>query len=509
MRTFHTAEILAQIETLGETDRLHIYNGLDCCVTLEVFKEIRAQLDNVSGSTYEFSRSLQAPFLDMMLRGFLVDEPLRQKFIVERDKDLEKVEKNLRRIAWEAFDLPDFNFGSWQQVRKLFYEVMALPEVRKKGKVKSDRAALEKLRDAYFHARPLVEHILFLRDLRKMLGVLRTEVDTEKDGSKRMRCSINIAGTETGRASSSRSVFDTGTNMQNITEKLRRIFIADPGKKIAYMDLEQAENKAVGAICWNLFGADKYLNVCESSDVHTNVAKLVWKNRPWTGDKKHDRKIAEEKFYRHFSFRDMAKRGGHASNYGGHPSTISGHLKVPRSFIESFQREYFSEFPEITDYHQWCARTLQLDGYIQTPTGRRRYFFGRRTDDATVREAIAYSPQEMVAYILNSGILNIYRYEPRIELLEQEHDAVVFQYPEEIEDEIIPIARNLLKVPVELKNGRVLIIPNDVKTGWNWANSHDPDGKLINPDGLMKYSGHDNRKRTDSPSNSLLDRRLL
>ena len=32
-----------------ETEKLWIYNGLDCCVTLEVLEELLPQLDNVTG----------------------------------------------------------------------------------------------------------------------------------------------------------------------------------------------------------------------------------------------------------------------------------------------------------------------------------------------------------------------------------------------------------------------------------------------------------------------------
>jgi DNA polymerase I-like protein with 3'-5' exonuclease and polymerase domains len=49
-----------------------------------------------------------------------------------------------------------------------------------------------------------------------------------------MRTSYNIAGTRTGRLSSSFSEFGaSGTNFQNIEERLREIFVADPGHKLA------------------------------------------------------------------------------------------------------------------------------------------------------------------------------------------------------------------------------------------------------------------------------------
>ena len=99
-----------------------------------------------------------------------------------------------------------------------------------------------------------------------------------------------------------------------------------------------------------------------------------------------------------------------------------------------------------------------------------------------------------------------------VQLLSQQHDAILFQYPEEQEDEIIPKVRELIQVNVPLERGRILSIPNDVKTGWNWAEAYKPgvDGKmhLWNPDGMMKFKGHDGRRRRNDPAKPLLDRVL-
>ena len=61
-----------------------------------------------------------------------------------------------------------------------------------------------------------------MADIGKKIGVLRTGIDP--DG--RIRTSYNIAGTSTGRFSSSVTEFGTGGNLQNIEEALRSILIA-------------------------------------------------------------------------------------------------------------------------------------------------------------------------------------------------------------------------------------------------------------------------------------------
>ena len=198
--------------TLPENEQ--IYNGLDCCITHEVFKAIQffnpstKQGSNLPNTTYNFERALQAPVLDMMLRGFKIDPLERQKGIEILEKELVRLNGLLNRFSYAVWDKP-LNANSPKQLIDFFYGRMQIPEIwtSKKGerKLSLDREALEKL-DNYFHARPIVATILAIRDATKQLSVLKTEVDS--DG--RMRTSYNIAGTETGRFSSSTNAFGTG-----------------------------------------------------------------------------------------------------------------------------------------------------------------------------------------------------------------------------------------------------------------------------------------------------------
>ena len=478
---------------LSPWEREQCYNGLDCCVTAEVLEALLPQLDNSTSSTYAFSRSLQGPVLEMRLRGVLIDRARVEQVIDGYHDLLDRLETQLNRIVGEGLGVWEFNWGSNKDLHYLFYDVLGIPAIKRGGRPTVDRAALEKL-EGYFVATQIVKHILLMRDLRKKIGMLRTEIDP--DG--RMRTSYNIAGTTTGRLSSSFSEFGTGTNLQNIEESLRSVFIADPGYKLAYLDAEQGESRVVGAIEWNLFHDGKYLDACESSDLHTTVAKLVWPSLGWTGNGQRDRKLAEQPYYRHYDRRFMCKKIGHGTNYGGRPPTIASQTKVEVGLVEQFQPLYFKAFPAHLRWHAWVRDTLREDGYLITLTGRKRWFFGRRNDDATIREAIAYDPQGSLADILNSGMLNVWWQRSCI-LLMQIHDAILIQYPEGQEDEIIPKVQAELRFPVQLSHDRVLTLPYGVKTGWNWSEWSED-----NPDGLKSYKGGDKRRRT--PSVPILDR---
>jgi DNA polymerase I-like protein with 3'-5' exonuclease and polymerase domains len=465
-----------------------VYNGLDSCVTLEVLEALLPQLNEVTERVYDFERALQAPILEMQCRGVLVDQTERTKVYAYYEEIRDRLQEVFDAIVTEGLGISPINVGSWQQKQYLLYEILRLPPVREKGKVTTNRKALEKLR-SNFYAEPICNHILALQDVRKKLGFLKTGIDP--DG--RIRTSFNIGGTETGRLSSYQSCFGTGTNLQNITGEMRRIFVADPGKKFAYIDLEQAEARGVGAIIWNLFGDSQYLDFCESGDLHTAVCIMTWPDLGWTHDAQTNKAIAKRKFYREFDYRDASKRLGHASNYLGKPPHISREVRIPLPLVVSFQRNYFDAFPGITKWHDHVRSKLIRDGYITTFLGRQRYFFGRRYDEETVREAIAYEPQSAIADIINTGMLRLWRANI-CEILIQVHDALLIQYPEEMEDEVVPAAQRLLTVDVPLMHGKTLRIPTEAEVGWNWGK-----GSKSNVDGLVPYSGHDPRHRKAVP----------
>jgi DNA polymerase I-like protein with 3'-5' exonuclease and polymerase domains len=397
------------------------------------------------------------------------------------------------------------------QLKSFFYQTLRLPEVwiSQKGerKLSTNREALEKL-EVYLHARPIIACILAIRDLSKQLEVFETEIDA--DG--RFRTSYNIAGTETGRPSSSSNAFGTGGNAQNIAPSLRYVFVADQGWKLCVIDLEQVEARDVGFFCGCLFGDWSFLDACESGDLHTNNAKLVWREKKWSGNPVQDKALAQQNFYREFSYRDMSKRGGHLSNYMGSAWMMARALKIPQQIAEEFQARYvlgrgaFTDkktgqfhpeilpaFPCIPRWWQWTAQQLQTTGYITTPFGRKRHFFGRPNDESTLREAVAFLPQSTTADRMNLGMWRVWKYMPQVQLLAQTYDSITFQYRESANEDAI-VAEALRRIRVELKapNGRTFVVPGEAKIGWNWASANDPSklpgkGNRTNPEGLIKW----------------------
>lgn len=475
------------VEGQVHAENLQIYCGLDSMVTYEVHGVLRS-MRSTPNPIYDFERALQGPALEMMLRGWRIDEIERRKACDVLRADIALLQGRLDAAAHVVWGR-GLNPNSQKQLLSFFYDSMHLPPqaTYKRGerKLSMNRDTLEKL-SIYFHAMPLIHVILKIRELSKQLSVLETEVDNDN----RLRQSYNIAGTETGRPSSSENAFGTGTNIQNIDRRLRKVFVADPGWKLLAIDFEQSEARDIGWLCWVIFGDSTYLDHCESYDLHTATARLVWPTLKWSKDRAENRRIAEQPYYRHFTYRDMAKRGGHAGNYMVSAPTLAHHLKIEVKMADEFLKRYFSAYACITRLHRWVAEQIQTTHLLVSSFGRQRHFFGRPNDEATLREAVAYCGQSPTADRTSLAMWRIWYEMRHVQLLHEVYDAIYVQYRAEDEGKVVAQATELTKVALEHK-GRRFIVPVDVKVGWNWGD-YDEQSNL---DGLKKWKGLDSRKR--------------
>jgi DNA polymerase I-like protein with 3'-5' exonuclease and polymerase domains len=516
-----TLELEEKSASLSDAEIYWIYNALDCCVTYDVFLEIEPQLDAVSRATYNTSMATIPVFLEMMLTGFPVNLERRREVLTHYEKQLASLELAWTRLCSEGLGIPadrskrdrgrtplPVNPASPQDVQYLFHTVLQIPEKkkRKKGqseaKTTTDREVLEGFRSYYF-AEVFVSFILAMRDCNKAIGFLRTKLDADH----RIRCSFNVAGTNTGRASSSFSDMGTGTNLQNISGKQKNIFVADEGWMLADIDLEQGDSRGVGAIAWNWFvdshgeaWAGSYLDACESGDLHTSVAKMAWPTLQWTDDPKANRKIAEQIAYRDKSYRDLSKGLGHGTNYLGQPNTMAQHAHLPVTTIVDFQKGYFKGFPCIAEWQQETIRQVREERCLITPFGRRRYFWNDPNAVPTHNAAIAYAPQSTTGEFINRGAIQLQHFlnhNPTfpIKFLLQVHDSLVIMFKQREIQEVIPTLLEKLKVILPLQKGREFSIPLGVKVGWNYgATEFNKDGSVKdNHFGLRKWTGEEPR----------------
>jgi hypothetical protein len=378
MQVIDTRELDEKADSLSNSEIYWTYCALDCCVTYDVLNAIEPQLDEVSRATYNSSLALVPVTLEMMLRGFLVDVARQQEVLKQYEKQLAELEAKWVRLCSEGLGIPadrtkrdknrsavPINISSPKDVQYLFHTVLQIPQKKKRKKgqteatVTTDREVLESFR-SYYYAEIFVNFILAMRDCAKAIGFLRTKLDADS----RIRCSFNVAGTTTGRLSSSFSDLGTGTNLQNISGRMKDIFVPDHGYALVDIDLEQGDSRGVGAIAWNWFveshgeaWAGSYLDACESGDLHTTVTRMAWTHLDWPAnlDPKLCKKVAEQIAYRDLSYRDLSKKLGHGCLTSDHQVlTRSGWVPIAEQPSEIMQwSEHGSCFAQVSN---WIAK---------------------------------------------------------------------------------------------------------------------------------------------------------
>ena len=160
-------------------------------------------------------------------RGVLIDADMLARQSSELEARLVEIESEAHDLAGEVF-----NIGSPKQLQAILFEKQGLPIISKtpKGQASTAESVLQELALDY----PLPKLILEYRSLSKLKSTYTDKLPLEiSPRTNRVHTSYHQAVAATGRLSSS------DPNLQNIpirTEegrKIRRAFIAPPGKKFA------------------------------------------------------------------------------------------------------------------------------------------------------------------------------------------------------------------------------------------------------------------------------------
>lgn len=441
---------------LGER-QLWIYNCKDCCTTYEIDTTQQEAIDAFLPSwpelreVHDFQQSMFWPVLQTMITGIRVDNQSKGRL---SDELLEAIST---REAWveDVLGSP-LNIKSPKQMQDVFYRLFNQKPVisRKTGNPTTDDSALERISTREPLLLPLCNTI---RDLRS-LGVFRsTFLEAPVDNDQRMRCSFNIAGTETYRFSSSENAFGSGMNLQNIPKgdedsglpNVRKLFIPDDGMTFFDIDLDSADLRIV---VWESDCKEMKQMFAEGLKPYVEVAKEYYRDP--TIDKHHP------------SYK-LFKALCHGTNYLGTASGLSGRIGLLAAEVERIQNWYYGHFPEIKRWQDDLCARLRSDRYVQNVFGYRGWFFDRM-EGTIFNQAVAWVPQSTVACLINRGYRNIHANERDIQVLLQVHDSLAGQFPTHLRDQSVRKVLDHCSVPLPYEEPLVIpvgLVTSDISWG--------------------------------------------
>lgn len=435
-----------------DEDQYWSYNCKDAVITFEVEEgEANARKALSVGwpklnAVHEFQQKLFWPVLQSMERGVRIDHERRAKFALELMDEIAK------REAWihDVCGMP-LNVGSPKQMQSFFYgDLQQKVILNRKTKTPScDDEALRKIAER----EPLLIPLWRKISEKRSLGVfLSTFVQAPLDVDGRMRCSYNIAGTDTYRFNSRENAFGTGMNMQNVSvgdedldlPNVRTLFIPDPGMTWFDIDLDSADLRIV---CEEANIPEMRQMMKEGKKVYVEVMKEYHHNPNMT---KHDPQYK--------TFKGLC----HGTNYLGQPKGLAERMGLLVHEVEKIQKWYFGKFPELKRWQDNLKDQVVKRRMVENVFGYRMYFFGR-IESNTFNEAVAWIPQSTVACLINRAYVNLYENHKDIEVLMQVHDSLAGQFPTHLGDDAV---RRILKsAEIELPYAAgPMIIPAGIKT---------------------------------------------
>ena len=389
---------------------------------------------------------------DMEWRGIRIDTDRLMDLSRQFSAELKEIEQSVFESAGT-----DFNINSTQQLRRILFEKLQLPVLKRtKTGPSTDAGVLAQLAETGFDVPRL------LLDYRELSKLKSTYVDVLPESvnrdTGRIHTSFNQTGAATGRLSSS------DPNLQNIPirtprgELIRQCFIPEGGCSFVVADYSQIELRVLAHLSQDEAFIEAFQH---GDDIHRQTAAIIFDVglNSVTSD-----------------MRARAKTINFATIYGQGPFSLARQLSVSQEEAKEFIKLYFTRFAGVRRFLDDAVESARRVGYAETLFGRRRYIpelkdrnyniraFGERT-------AMNSPMQGSAADLMKIAMINVAAAlrdaAMKSAMLLQVHDELVLESPEEEVDEVITIVRREMTQAAQLSVPLVV----DVGVGPNWLDA--------------------------------------
>ena len=434
------------------------YAAEDADIALRLWLRLKPRLAAEGASrVYERVDKPLVPVLARMeQRGIKVDRDYLARLSSEFGRDIQTLEERIYEAACGPFTI-----GSPQQLGQVLYERLGLKGGRKgkSGQYSTDVNELERLAAEGVSCASLV---LEWRQLTKLKNTYTDALQAQiNPATGRVHTSFSLTGAQTGRLSSN------DPNLQNIpirTEigrKIRDAFIAEPGYKLLSADYSQIELRLAAHMADVPQLKEAFRN---GVDIHSLTAEELF------GEVNRDT-------------RNQAKTINFAILYGSSAWGIAGRLGLPKDEGKAIIDRYYERFPGIRAFTHSTLAFAREHGFTQTLFGRKTHFMPNiRSPNPSIRAgaeraAINAPIQGTSADLIKRAMARmddalVEADLPRVRMLLQVHDELVFEVPDGEEERAAEVIRRVMTTAAEpaLK----LDVPLDVEVGWgaHWGEAH-------------------------------------
>lgn len=432
---------------------------------------------------FEFDQLLLEPIHEMMQTGIRVDVKKQKEFHEVYHERWAGYQKRLDAVAGCPV-----NVNSPKQMKELLFGRLNLPTRTKGGSLTTDEDALRSLmaictqrvnelktpqaQYRWMAGGLICRYALKVRSIRKRLS---SYIDITYDDDDRIRSTISVGGTETGRFSHSKTLWDTGVNLATIPRELRSMFIPDDEYVLGEFDLERGESWVYA----HLSEDPELLRIhLDGLDFHSETAATI---SSAFGEPKSLEWIIANKAGDAYKLRYLGKKVNHASAYrmGPYRGAQIVNQEADDTGITTTQGEFgraqdlwIERYFMMKSWWDEIERELGKNRTLITPYGRPRQFHDH-WGASLFKEATAYVPQSTSVHYLNIGLLRVYhRFQKKgawgLKLLSQGHDSILTQFREDDKEEAVGEIKAALVSELTIK-GRTFSIPVEGSVGRSWG----------------------------------------
>ena len=390
------------------------YAAEDADMTYRIWKILKKEL--VKQSVYSVYQNIDKPMVpvlvDAELNGVKVDKKQLQKLSQFFERKLKGLEDEIFSIVGVKF-----NIASPKQLSEVLFEKLKLPS-GKKNKSGGFQTGADILEDLASKGFGVASHLLEWRKISKLKSTYSDSLMLHINNlTGRVHTSFNLAGTSTGRLSSS------DPNLQNIPirdmegKKIREAFIAKKGAKLLSLDYNQIELRLLAHIA-DVKGLKNAFR--DKIDIHSSTASQIFNVTLEDVDA---------------SLRRKAKAINFGIIYGISAFGLSRNLKISRTESQEFIDNYFKQFPEIRDYMNNTVEMAKKNGFVTTLFKRKIHLpnigtkgpLGSFAERASINAPIQGSASDIIKRAMIKIHQFLKRSESDADLLLQVHDELILK----------------------------------------------------------------------------------
>lgn len=438
-----------------DVNRLSEYSCEDADITFRLYEILDKILkkEGLEKVAYDIEFPLVPVLEDMERTGVKIDIKILNDFSKDLQILLDNYSNEIYKLAGETF-----NINSTQQLQKILFEKLKLPQTNKtKTGFSTDARALESLKGAH----PIIDIILDYRQVAKLKSTYADALpDLINPHTKRIHTTYNQTAASTGRLSSN------DPNLQNIPirtelgKEIRKAFVpSDKNYVILSADYSQIELRIMASICEDETLIKAFKN---GEDIHRRTAALVFNVNP--------EEVTPE-------MRRKAKEVNFGILYGLGPFGLKTRLGISQTHAKEIFDNYFSSFKNVKKFMEDSIRKAQVKGYAETLLGRRRFLKNINSKNKVVRQfeervAINMPIQGTAADMIKIAMINIHKElkkrKAQTKMILQVHDELVFDAHKNEVEELKFIIKDLMENALPL-NIPVVV---DLGIGDNWLDAH-------------------------------------